>query len=740
MSAPPADLPATPPATTLPLPFPSSGGSNRTRSRDEFDADSESEHTSSPHPPKMPRTIQDAEAKAEEDADGPSDPIIQRLIEELECGMCAGLFIDPVAINGCGHTFCGSCVTQWINSLPRFPAVLLPGDTVPDPIACPQCRHAPIQTATPSRIAKTMAEVLLQVYPDAARPPNEVVQAEALYNPSGPSRGALKFPSPPPAPRMHERDYWRPCRWCNTEGDGWKCPIPVPRFDVPAERPLCVRADGVPPEGHRLCAGCDRLSPANGPTSASCGLCGEGFCGDIQTNCECSPVSQSKPSSQYNMLAALLEDGPSDMLSMAFKDNWTEMFNLGVYIAANSEANSTPLIYKAIVEWLRSQEGIDSGGVLGLMTRADIDIRLRTGAANEMQQCIMPVEVGTEEEKICNNCADELLCSGIFEWWMRQLQKSEVVDKMPGNIKSRPNCKFGRKCTRQEHDIHSKKYNHICDALPAEEAEKIHQDDTMPTGTEGGPNEPGPSRHRRRHPLNVESDSDDESDGGTDTDDESVRNVDYVDVGTQWEPSPIGTAITVDGPTIHPAWRGDILVTPAVLTSTSGYAFESAGTSGATSGGGANSRPPSVTVQSQPAVAISSLIHEVDTAPLPSNSRLLLSIRQASPRISGSASSALAGPSPTMAPHLVFSDVRRALTPPLGVSQISNYAIGPNAESASSPPHSTGLPKVAVPALKSSPTRIPFDAVVGGGEGGGGSELVGGSSREAGAGSSMDFD
>jgi hypothetical protein len=40
---------------------------------------------------------------------------------------------------------------------------------------------------------------------------------------------------------------------------------------------------------------------------------------------------------------------------------------------------------------------------------------------------------------------------------MRQLQKPEVVEKMPGNIKGRPNCKFGRKCTRQEHDTHSKK-------------------------------------------------------------------------------------------------------------------------------------------------------------------------------------------------------------------------------------------------------------------------------------------
>lgn len=40
---------------------------------------------------------------------------------------------------------------------------------------------------------------------------------------------------------------------------------------------------------------------------------------------------------------------------------------------------------------------------------------------------------------------------------MRQLQKPEVMDKMPGNIKGRANCKFGRKCTRQDRDMHAKK-------------------------------------------------------------------------------------------------------------------------------------------------------------------------------------------------------------------------------------------------------------------------------------------
>lgn len=98
-----------------------------------------------------------------------------------------------MALNGCGHVFCGSCVVQWIKvshilrtfanskSMPKYPPSLLPGDPVPEPVSCPHCRHSPIQSATPCRLAKTMVGILLASRPDVARPPNEHRQAEALY-------------------------------------------------------------------------------------------------------------------------------------------------------------------------------------------------------------------------------------------------------------------------------------------------------------------------------------------------------------------------------------------------------------------------------------------------------------------------------------------------------------------------------------------------------------------------------
>lgn len=65
--------------------------------------------------------------------------------------------------------------------MPKYPLSLLPGDPVPEPVSCPHCRHTPIQTATPCRLAKTMVGILLASRPDVARPPNEHRQAESLY-------------------------------------------------------------------------------------------------------------------------------------------------------------------------------------------------------------------------------------------------------------------------------------------------------------------------------------------------------------------------------------------------------------------------------------------------------------------------------------------------------------------------------------------------------------------------------
>ncbi|KAL1412517.1 hypothetical protein Q8F55_000263 [Vanrija albida] len=514
-----------------------SSSTTRIRTRDALDAESAEAELDSPRRAKVARTHSSSSIAAPQlDAQNAPSPNIAApapesqetsaaelaLQEELECGMCAGVFIDPVALNGCGHVFCGSCVTQWIASLPQYPASLLPGDPVPEPICCPQCRHAPVHTATPSRMAKTMVALLLSMHPELARPPNEHKQAEAIYSAVS---GEIKFPVPPPPPRALQRnEFWRPCRSCYPAEGQWKCPIPVPRFDEPSERDSCLRADGLCPDGHRLCAGCDRLSPASGPSSSTCGICGEGFCGDSAMGCECVAVSKSVPTPQFANLAYILEDCPTDMLSMAFKDNWTEMAYLGAYLGADTEAFKAADIYRSILTWLRTPEAVESGGIIGLMNRADINLRLRTGMADEMQLAISAVGEEETEAKICGGCADEILCAGLLEWWMRELAKPEVASSRPAAISGRPNCKHGRKCTRQDSEQHAKKFNHICEPMPEKEASQIHQDDTPAIQT----NEPT----NALSPSGSSSDDEDESEKPT-----------YTTASTQYEANPEGSVV-----------------------------------------------------------------------------------------------------------------------------------------------------------------------------------------------------
>lgn len=48
------------------------------------------------------------------------------LDDELRCVICTETFVNPYAINGCGHVFCHDCVSQWFNTRSN---------------QCPICRH-----------------------------------------------------------------------------------------------------------------------------------------------------------------------------------------------------------------------------------------------------------------------------------------------------------------------------------------------------------------------------------------------------------------------------------------------------------------------------------------------------------------------------------------------------------------------------------------------------------------------
>ncbi len=85
------------------------------------------------------------------------------------------------------------------------------------------------------------------------------------------------------------------------------------------------------------------------------------------------------------------------------------MSHLGTYLS-EKDGIDAPAIYQEILTWLRSPEGIEAGGLMGMMNRAEINMRLRTGMADELQKAIMPAEEGSQEAKICSGCSDEIFC------------------------------------------------------------------------------------------------------------------------------------------------------------------------------------------------------------------------------------------------------------------------------------------------------------------------------------------
>lgn len=83
--------------------------------------------------------------------------------EDLTCVICQEIFTDPYKVNGCGHTFCFHCISQFFASRRD--------------ISCPICRHHPSLTHSqpisfaiaPDNITQTLIErhVLPNLSPDA---------------------------------------------------------------------------------------------------------------------------------------------------------------------------------------------------------------------------------------------------------------------------------------------------------------------------------------------------------------------------------------------------------------------------------------------------------------------------------------------------------------------------------------------------------------------------------------------
>ncbi|RSH86994.1 hypothetical protein EHS25_003482 [Saitozyma podzolica] len=319
-----------------------------------------------------------------------SQDILDALEEELTCGMCSGVFIEPVALDICGHVFCGSCITLWLKN--RYGQEL--------PLSCPQCRISPIGSASPSRLARTMVSLLVSRRPEACRALNERVQADQVY--MSQRDGHINFPKSKPDTSSSSASFWQPCQNCYPADT-----------TVSLDTPLSPSGTGAP----------EPMASAPMVTD---------YVRDV-IDCRRAPVQQalcSRPGPHWEPLPAAVENANIEPLMLSFRDNWQELSDLALYLRARPDLTATE-IFRNITSWVSSEAALSAGGVCGMLARADSVLASRAAYAAEMQQVFSPGPSGKDT-------------AGLYEWWAREVVKPETLDKLPAAMRNRSHCDRGR--------------------------------------------------------------------------------------------------------------------------------------------------------------------------------------------------------------------------------------------------------------------------------------------------------
>lgn len=376
------------------------------------------------------------------------EALAEDLAQELQCGCCAELVYRPVVVSPCQHFFCGSCCVLWIRN----------GGT-----NCPACRG--ISTiVTPSRPLQSIVDILLRADPSRVRAERERIQADEVYK----AGCSMRIPTPreaSPEPNLNQNaDYVRPCPHCAPDNAfGWRCPQPVIDYGVDPERAWHLD-DGNPP-GHAFCGNCENLLALRAPSTTKCDLCQVSFCGvGVPGRCLAAPLLSQHP---HNMsdLGDLIQ---SSEVYGCFDHNTVEVDIMLDYLTA--QELSPRHIYREVASHIHSQPN-------GFRPLIELDLFVD----------IHSVTAGIDENpdaprnRICRQCATEVMLWGIKDWWIRERQKGFLEE----TVTRRPDCKEGASCSRQKDLAHAREYNHII--APRFSGDSVLSADTSMTSAQGGP-------------------------------------------------------------------------------------------------------------------------------------------------------------------------------------------------------------------------------------------------------------
>lgn len=278
----------------------------------------------------------------------------------------------------------------------------------------------------------------------------------------------MRIPTPreaSPEPNLNQNaDYVRPCPHCAPDNAfGWRCPQPVIDYGVDPERAWHLD-DGNPP-GHAFCGNCENLLALRAPSTTKCDLCQVSFCGvGVPGRCLAAPLLSQHP---HNMsdLGDLIQ---SSEVYGCFDHNTVEVDIMLDYLTA--QELSPRHIYREVASHIHSQPN-------GFRPLIELDLFVD----------IHSVTAGIDENpdaprnRICRQCATEVMLWGIKDWWIRERQKGFLEE----TVTRRPDCKEGTSCSRQKDLAHAREYNHII--APRFSGDSVLSTDASMTSAQGSP-------------------------------------------------------------------------------------------------------------------------------------------------------------------------------------------------------------------------------------------------------------
>ncbi|EPS42360.1 hypothetical protein H072_3687 [Dactylellina haptotyla CBS 200.50] len=106
------------------------------------------------------------------------DPVSTDLEKELTCSICTSIYLHPVTLLDCLHSYCGACAKEWFTTqtTPSHPSAY------PVPKGCPTCRQS-VRAIKPSPHLAAITEMFLKHNPQHARDHEEITRLGKIYSP-----------------------------------------------------------------------------------------------------------------------------------------------------------------------------------------------------------------------------------------------------------------------------------------------------------------------------------------------------------------------------------------------------------------------------------------------------------------------------------------------------------------------------------------------------------------------------